>query len=69
MWFTYLVNVDCRVPLVISQQVEVPHTDLTEVTRMVLVEICAVVVLSGCVSHFIDCFRSSIVAIGVFGLT
>lgn len=57
MWFIYLVNVDCRVPLVISQQVEVSHTDLTEVTRMVLVEICAVVMLSGCVSHFIDWFR------------
>lgn len=48
----YLVDVDGRFPLVISQQVEAAHTDLTEVTGMVLVDVCAVVVLSvaGCVS-------------------
>lgn len=48
MWkfVTYLVEVDCRLPELLLGLVEVPHTDLTEVTGVVLVEVGAVVVLT-----------------------
>lgn len=43
---SYLVDVDLGLPLVVPQQVEAPHTDLTEVTRVVLVKVGSVVVLA-----------------------
>jgi hypothetical protein len=43
---TYLVEVDCGLPELLLGLVEVPHTDLTEVTGMVLVEVGTVVVLT-----------------------
>lgn len=43
---TYLVEVDDRLPEEVAHLVEVPHTDFTEVTRMVLVHVGAVVVLA-----------------------
>lgn len=42
----YLVEVDGGLPVVVALEVEVSHTNLTEVTRMVLVEVSTVVVLS-----------------------
>lgn len=42
----YLVEVDDRLPEEVTHLVEVPHTDFTEVTRMVLVHVGAVVVLA-----------------------
>jgi hypothetical protein len=42
---THVVNVDDRSVVVVPQQMVVSHTDLTEVTRMVL-EISVFVVLS-----------------------
>lgn len=42
----YLVDVDGRVPLLVSQQVESSHTDLTKVTGMVFINVCTVVMLS-----------------------
>lgn len=44
----YLVEVDGRLPLVVAQEVEVPHTNLTEVSRVVFVQVGAVVVLRDC---------------------
>ena len=41
----YLVEVDGGLPVVVALEVEVSHTNLTEVTRMVLVEVSTVVVL------------------------
>lgn len=41
-----LVNVDGRSEVVVGQDMVVPHTNLTEVTRMELVEIGSVVVLT-----------------------
>jgi len=41
-----LLNVESRSPLVVAEEVEVPHADLTEVTGMVLVQVGAVVVLT-----------------------
>lgn len=43
--FAYLVDVDDRLPVVVVKVVEVTHTDLTEVTGVVLVEVGTVVVL------------------------
>lgn len=43
---SYLVDVDLGLPLVVPQEVEAPHTDLTEVTRVVLVKVGSVVVLA-----------------------
>ena len=43
---TYLVEVDRRLPELLVGLVEVPHTNLTEVTGMVLVNVGAVVVLT-----------------------
>lgn len=43
---TYLVEVDRGLPELLVGLVEVPHTDLTEVTGVVLVEVGAVVVLT-----------------------
>lgn len=43
---SYLVDVDLGLPLVVPEEVEAPHTDLTEVTRVVLVEVGSVVVLT-----------------------
>lgn len=43
---SYLVDVDLGLPLVVPQEVESPHTDLTEVTRVVLVKVGSVVVLT-----------------------
>lgn len=42
----HLVEVDRRLPVVVSQEVEVPHADLTEVTGVELIEVGAVVVLN-----------------------
>lgn len=44
--FTYLVEVDGGLPELLLGLVEVPHTDLTEVTRVVLVDVGTVVVLT-----------------------
>lgn len=41
-----LVDVDLGLPLVVAQQVEAAHTNLTEVTGMVLVNVGPVVVLT-----------------------
>jgi hypothetical protein len=43
---TYLVEVDDGLPELLLGLVEVPHTDLTEVTGMVLVKVGPVVVLT-----------------------
>ena len=43
---THLVKVDDWLPESVLHLVEVAHTDFTEVTRMVLVHVCAVVVLT-----------------------
>lgn len=43
---TYLVQVDNWLPEVVALLVEVSHTDLSEVTRMVFVHVCSVVMLS-----------------------
>jgi hypothetical protein len=43
---SYLIKVDNRLPESILHLVEVPHTDFTEVTGMVLVHVGAVVVLT-----------------------
>ena len=43
---TYLVEVDSGLPELLLGLVEVPHTDLTEVTGVVLVQVGAVVVLT-----------------------
>ena len=43
---TYLVQVDHGLPELVLSLVEVPHTDFTEVTGVVLVEVRAVVVLT-----------------------
>lgn len=46
-WFaTYLVEVDGGLPELLLGLVEVAHTDLTEVTRVVLVDVGTVVVLT-----------------------
>lgn len=44
--WAYLVEVDDGLPKLVLQLVEVPHTDFTEVTRVVLVHVRAVVVLT-----------------------
>lgn len=44
--FAYLVEVDHGLPELVLGLVEVAHTDFTEVTRMVLVEVGTVVVLT-----------------------
>ena len=46
MLVSYLVDVDLGLPLVVAQQVEAAHTNLTEVTRVVLVNVGPVVVLT-----------------------
>jgi len=43
---TYLVEVDGRLPKLLVGLVEVSHTNLTEVTRVVLVKVSTVVVLT-----------------------
>lgn len=43
---TYLIKVDNRLPEVVALLMEIPHSDLSEVTRMVLVHVCSVVMLS-----------------------
>jgi hypothetical protein len=46
-WFcAYLVEVDDGLPELVLELVEVPHTNLTEVTRVVLVDVGTVVVLT-----------------------
>lgn len=42
----YLVEVDDRLPEEVAHLVEVPHSDLSEVSRMVLVHVGPVVVLA-----------------------
>lgn len=42
----YLIQVDDGLPELVLQLVEVSHTDLSEVTRMVLVDVGTVVVLT-----------------------
>jgi hypothetical protein len=57
----YLVKVDGRLPVVVALKVEMSHTNLTEVTRMVLVEVSTVVVLSKLLAiSFTSQFRSRI---------
>jgi len=41
-----LIEVDDWAPEEVVVLVEVPHTDLSEVTQMVLIEVCPVVVLT-----------------------
>ncbi len=36
-----LIHVDRRVPLLVARQVELAHTDLTKVTRVVFIKICS----------------------------
>jgi hypothetical protein len=43
---TYLIQVDNWLPEVVALLVEIPHSDLSKVTRMVLVHVRTVVVLS-----------------------
>lgn len=43
---SYLVEVDNRLPELVLELVEVPHTNLSEVTWMVLVDVGTVVVLT-----------------------
>jgi len=43
---TYLIKVDNRLPEVVALLVEIPHSDLSKVTGMVLVHVCSVVMLS-----------------------
>ena len=43
---THLIQVDNRLPELILQLVEISHSDLAKVTRVVLVEIRTVVMLS-----------------------
>lgn len=43
---TYLVEVDDRLPKLVVQFVEISHANFPKVTRMVLVEICSVMMLS-----------------------
>jgi hypothetical protein len=45
-WKSYLVEVDGGLPVVVSQHVKVSHTDLTEVTGMVFIHVCSVVMLT-----------------------
>ena len=45
---TYLVQVDNWLPEVVALLVEVSHTDLSEVTWMVLIHVGSVVMLSTC---------------------
>ena len=42
----HLIQVDDRLPELILQFVEVPHAHFSEVTRMVFVEICSMMMLS-----------------------
>ena len=44
----YLIEIDNRLPEMVSLLVEIPHADLSKVTRMVLVHIRPVVMLSTC---------------------
>ena len=57
---TYLVEVDRRLPELLVGLVEVPHTNLTEVTRVVLVDVGAVVVLT--TSHTATTGRLTVLA-------
>jgi len=43
---THLIQVDNRLPEVVSLLVEIPHSDLSKVTGMVLVHVCSVVMLA-----------------------
>ena len=43
---THLIQIDNRLPELVLQLVEISHSDLSKVTRVVLVEIRAVVMLS-----------------------
>lgn len=43
---THLVDVDLRLPLLVAEKVEAAHTNLTKVTRVVLVDVGSVVVLT-----------------------
>jgi hypothetical protein len=42
----YLIEIDDRLPKVISLPVEISHSDLSKVTWMVLVHVCSVVMLT-----------------------
>ena len=42
---TYFVEIDGWAPVVIALQAEMSHADLSEVTWMVFIHVCAVVVL------------------------
>jgi hypothetical protein len=45
---THLIQIDDRLPELILQLVEISHSDLSKVTRMVFVKIRTVVMLSSC---------------------
>jgi len=45
---TYLIQVDDGLPEVVALLVEVTHSDLSEVTRMVFIHVGSVVMLSTC---------------------
>jgi hypothetical protein len=55
---THLVNVDDGLPLVVAEKVEVAHTNLSEVTGMVLVDVGPVVMLYNCQSNFVQIPKS-----------
>ena len=42
----YLIQVDDRLPEVVALFMEIPHSDLSKVTRMVLVQVRSVMMLS-----------------------
>ena len=45
---TYLIEIDNRLPEMVALLVEISHTDLSEVTWMVLIHVGTVVMLSSC---------------------
>ena len=45
---TYLIEIDDRLPEVVALLVEIPHTNLSEVTWMVLIHVGSVMMLSTC---------------------
>ena len=57
---TYLVEVDDRLPKLVVQFVEISHANFPKVTRMILVEICAVMMLS--TSHTTSTWMLSMLA-------
>lgn len=44
--YTHLIQIDHRLPELILQLVEIPHSNLSKVTRMVLVQVCSMMMLT-----------------------